>query len=245
MKFYQNRTVAEQQARLPLEYQSNYATTQIDRIEIDGEVIQGYFDYSFIEEKSYFTQPVRTQDGSIRDIDSYSTFLTPRLIIRYNMMNIEDYRRLMKLLKTRNSFNVEFYDIVEDKRVIYEMYAAPMQMPQIYQRYLEVLGIREASIELIGTNNPLSTLVHYYINKVGYPPEAYVQSKYARNSINPEGERGASISMPSVLTYEGETITGFTKFTTNPDGTGDIYLRNTPYNIFNVENILNLYAQWS
>lgn len=244
MKFYQNRTVAEQQARLPREYQRNYATTQIDRIEIDGEVIQGYFDYSFIEEKSYFTQPVRTQDGSIRDIDSYATFLTPRLIIRYSMMNIDDYRRLMKLLKSRNSFNVEFYDIVEDKRVIHEMYAAPMQMPQIYQRYLEVLGIREASIELIGTNNPLSTLVHYYINKEGYE-DAYVQSKYARNSINTNGERGASVYIPSVLTYEGETITGFTGFTTKPDGTGDIYTKGVSYSIYNVKNILNLYAQWS
>lgn len=244
MKFYQNRTVDEQQARLPLEYQSNYYTTQIDRIEIDGEVIQGYFDYSFIEEKSYFTQPVRTQDGSIRDIDSYTTFLTPRLIIRYNMMNIDDYRRLMKLLKSSNSFNVEFYDIVEDKRVIHEMYAAPMQMPQIYQRYLQVLGIREASVELIGTNNPLSTLVHYHINKAGYPEDAYVQLKYARNATSANGEKGASVYIPSELNYDGETITGFTRFTTNPDGTGETYTTKSTYSIYNVENILNLYAQW-
>lgn len=244
MKFYQNRTVAEQQARLPRKYQSNYATTQIDRIEIDGEVIQGYFDYSFIEEKSYFTQPVRTQDGSISDIDNYSTFLTPRLIIRYNMMNIEDYRRLMKLLKTRNSFNVECYDIVEDKRVVHEMYAAPMQMPQIYQNYLMALGIREATIELIGTNNPLSTLVTYYANDEERYPNAYVREKYARNEINTEGESGSIVTIPSSFVVDGKSVSGFAYFTTDPEGKGTKYYPNGSYGFFGLDAAIKLYAQW-
>jgi hypothetical protein len=69
------------------------------------------------------------------------------------MMHIDDYRKLMKLLKSKNEFQVECYDIVEDKRVTHNMYFAPPQMPIIYQQYLMALGIQEYSIELIGTNS--------------------------------------------------------------------------------------------
>lgn len=165
MKFYNKNTVAEQLRRLPSEYQSNYSKAQLDRISIDGEVIQGYFEYSFLEEKSYVEQPTRAIDGSIGNIDDIETILTPRLIIKYNMMHIDDYRILMKKLKSKNSFNVTCYDIVEDKMVTREMYAAPTQMPIMYQQYLKVLGIQEFTLELIGTNND-------YNSNIPTPPDA-------------------------------------------------------------------------
>lgn len=152
MNFYPNRTVEEQMQRLPLELRTKYKSTQLDRIEIDGCEIQGYFDYSFMDEKSYTEQPVRSQDGSIENLKDYTTFLTPRLIIKYNMMNIDDYRTLMTFLKSKNTFNVTCYDIVADRRVTHEMYFANPQMPIIYQRYLAALGVQDYTIELIGTN---------------------------------------------------------------------------------------------
>ena len=87
--FYAKRTVEEQKNRLPSLFQSNYEATQLDRLEIDGNVFQGYFEYSYLAEKAYKTQPVRSNDGSIPDINQYATFLTPRLVIKYNMMDIE------------------------------------------------------------------------------------------------------------------------------------------------------------
>ena len=153
--FYAKRTVEEQKNRLPLAYQEDYVRTQLDRIEIDGIVLQGYFQYSYMEEKTYMTQPVRSSDGVIEDLENYTTFLTPRLVINYNMMDIEDYRALMKLLKSKNTFLVTCYDIVEDKRVTHEMYFATPQMPVIYQQYLKILGIQNTAIELIGTNRVL------------------------------------------------------------------------------------------
>ena len=93
------------------------------------------------------------QDGSIVELDNYTTFFTPRLIIKYNMMGIDDYRTLMTFLMSKNTFMVTCYDEVADRRVTHEMYFAPPSMPIIYQRYLSVLGIQEQSIELIGTNN--------------------------------------------------------------------------------------------
>lgn len=157
MQFYAKRTVSEQANRLPYELREAYINSQIDRITIfDGETeleVTGYSEYSYLEEKSYKTQPVRTQDGAIHEIDEYATFLTPRLIIKYNMMGIEDYRALMKMLKNQNSFVVKCYDVVEDKIVRNEMYHATPSMPIIYQQYLMALGIQEYTIELIGTNH--------------------------------------------------------------------------------------------
>ena len=159
MKFYANRTVDEQAARLPVSFREPYRRSQIDRITIfDGKnevELTGYAEYSYLDEKSYATQPVRTQDGQIQEIDEYKTIITPHLIIKYNMMNIDDYRATMKMIKSTNSLIVRCYDVVEDKRVVNEMYVAPSSMPAIYQQYLMALGIREHTIELIGTNVPI------------------------------------------------------------------------------------------
>lgn len=160
MNFYPHRTVEEQESRLPSELREAYRRSQIDRITIfDGTKeleITGYAEYSYIEEKAYKTQPIRTQDGAIQDIEEYATFLTPRLIIKYNMMNIEDYRSLMKMLKNQNGFIVKCYDVEEDKIVRNEMYVATPSMPRIYQQYLIALGVQEYGIEMIGTNVPIT-----------------------------------------------------------------------------------------
>lgn len=156
MQFYPKRTEQEQANRLPQELRQAYSQSQIDRITIsaNGKTVEltGYAEYSYLEEKSYTTQPVRTNDGKINEIEEYETFLTPRLVIKYNMMHIDDYRETMKLLKTSNGFIVRCYDPVENKRVVNEMYVAPTSMPKIYQQYLIALGIQDFSIELIGTN---------------------------------------------------------------------------------------------
>ena len=170
MKFYQHRTVDEQANRLPRELREAYKNSQIDRIKImsgdDTIDVTGYAEYSYLEEKSYVTQPVRTIEGKIEDLDEYATFLTPRLIIKYNMMGIDDYRMLMKALKTKNSFFVELYDVVENKIVIKEMYAAPTSMPIIYQQYLIAYGIQEFAIEFIGTNS--DDYCEFFINESRY-----------------------------------------------------------------------------
>lgn len=169
-EFYPHRSVAEQKARLPQAFQSNYEKTVLDQVEIDGNVIQGYMEYSFLEEKSYFEQPTRSLNGSIENINTYTVFFTPRLIIKYDMMNIEDYRKLMLLLQSKNEFSVTCYDPVLDKRVTHQMYAAPTSMPVIYQQYLMALGIKEFSIELIGTNNGVKswTVTYDYNLPSGY-----------------------------------------------------------------------------
>lgn len=245
MNFYSHRTVEEQKNRLPEAFQENYEKTQLDRIEIDGEEIVGYFEYSFMEEKTYKTQPVRSNDGSIQDLENYQTFLTPRLIIKYNMMEIEDYRKLMKKLKSKNTFVVTCYDIVEDKRVTHEMYFAPPQMPIIYQRYLKAMGIQEHSIELIGTNFKEYYTITYDFN---IPPQVSgwdkdkSQIKYARyNTMTPIGNifiGDGYVLFEYAFNVHGLYLLGWN---TAPDGRG--WQIADGANRF-ITSDLTLYAQW-
>lgn len=250
--FYAKRTVAEQKNRLPQAFRSNYEATQLDRIEIDGNTFQGYFEYSFLAEKSYVTQPTRADDGSIADINEYATFLTPRLVIKYNMMGIEDYRNLMLLLQSKNEFTVTFYDIVLNKRVTHKMYFATPQMPIIYQQYLKVMGIQEYTIELIGTNNDNQTnTVTYNYNlpystmsaRDGYPTQEFttnVSDEIGKNAIISDGYNDYRLSSQEVE----EMLGGYYRFknwNTKPDGSGFAYMDGETYYI---RHDVTLYAQW-
>lgn len=252
MLFYPHRTVEDQMDRLPPEIQQKYKETQLDRIEIDGELITGYFDYSFLEEKSYKEQPVRMDDGSIPDLNNYQTFLTPRIIIRYNMMNIDDYRKLMKKLKSkRNAFMVTCYDIVEDKRVTHEMYFAPPQMPVIYQQYLMALGIQEYTIELIGTNRTDNVTITYEFN-LPDNPKVYDPYPISQTSTSEQYNpkilnviRGESIFIEQhmeplswLMDSNGYTLVGWNS---EPDNSGFFYEDGGEYYF---SNNLTLYAQW-
>lgn len=211
MQFYPHRTVEEQAERLPEQLREAYRNSQLDRIKISDGVTEleltGYAEYSYLEEKSYKTQPVRTQDGAIPEIEEYATFLTPRLIIKYNMMHIDDYRSLMKMLKRKNAFNVTFYDVVEDKIVTHEMYVATPSMPIIYQQFLMALGIQEYVIELIGTNNPPD--MKFYIEG----------TEYVTKSGTKWGEFAESVDF---LTIESSSGYGYIVLTED-DGTGIFY----------------------
>lgn len=253
MKFYQERTVEEQKARLPQDFQANYQATQLDRVEIDGNIIHGYMEYSFLNEKSYFAQPTRSTNGAIENINTYATFLTPRLIIKYSMMGIKDYRALMTLLQSKNEFTVTCYDPVLDKRVTHKMYAAPSQMPIIYQQYLMALGIQEFSIELIGTNNDVKDYVLTYDYNIPVPydiifPQRTATQTFKQNASGIVGENavytynGTSYrlsSAPTSTLLENKYV--FKNWNTKKDGSGVTYLDGEAYFI---NSTTTLYAQW-
>lgn len=252
IKFYPERTIEEQAERLPQDYRNNYRNTVLDQVEIDGNIIRGYMEYSFLSERSYHEQPTRSLTGAIENINSYTTFLTPRLIIKYNMMNIKDYRTLMTLLQSKNEFTVTCYDPVLDKRVTHKMYAAPTSMPIIYQQYLMALGIQEFSVELIGTNNDdLKAFVTYIYNipkDVTFPYGIAAHQEFPRNVSGIVGEN-------AIYTYNGtiyklssnktsELMNNkyvFKNWNTKADGSGITYIDGDAY-YFN--GTVALYAQW-
>lgn len=232
-------TVEQQKNRLPLYLQEFYLTRQLDRIKIDNNEIQGYFEYSYFDELSYVKSPIRSSAGVIENLNSYATFLTSRLIIKYNYMHINDYRKLMLLLRSKKEFAVECYDIVLDRRVVHNMYFAPPSMPNIHQRYLEVLGVKDYTIELIGTNSELNNVsVTYHSN----PPTSSGGTDISFGSDNvPKGSEIIVGDIASDIKDNAPSGFKFKQWNDKADGSGVVY---TDGFATTLNDSLVLYAIW-
>lgn len=159
----------------------------IEKVTIDGNEFTDYKAFSFLREKAYVKEPIRSGAGVIGNLNSYATFLTPRLKIDFSMLSIDSYRLLMTLIYGRNEFIVTCYDIVENKDVTYKMYFHPTEMPKLWtiarllngEESIELLAVEDFSVELVGTNADLdlySTMYYYDTNKssVEYGEDAYI-----------------------------------------------------------------------
>lgn len=158
-----------------LERRERYGTTDIAYIIIDGNKFGGYKTFSSFWEKTYVKQPERSASGVIDNLNSYATFVTFHLKVDFSMMSIDDYRRLYELMLSRNEFTVTAYNVLDNNTHTCKMYFAPDQMPKLYavarklqgqnDKFIEVLGVQDYTIELIGTNAQLGGLaVTYYPN---------------------------------------------------------------------------------
>lgn len=154
-----------------VERRERYGTTAISHIVIDGNKFGGYKTFSSFWEKTYVKQPERSSSGVIDNLNSYATFVTFHLKVDFNMMSIDDYRRLYDLMLDRNEFTVTAYNVRTNQPYTCKMYFAPDQMPKLYavsrklqgERFVEVLGIQDYTIELIGTNASMDKVeIRYY-----------------------------------------------------------------------------------
>ena len=145
----------------------------IDKVTIDNNTFTDYTAFTFLMEKSYVKSPVRSGSGSIENLDSYASFLTPHLKIDFSVISIDSYRILMKLLRSKNEFTVTCYDVVNDIDVTHKMYFSTEQMPKLWaiskalngDEWVELLGVQEFTIELIGTNTNFDDVtVTYNLN---------------------------------------------------------------------------------
>lgn len=197
-------TIEQQANRLPSELREAYQTTLLDRIQIDGNEFSGYFEYSFIEEKTYEESPSRSLGGVIDNLNSYAVNFVPHITIKYNYMGIDDYRKLVTLLNSKNEFTVTLYDIVANKRVSHKMYFATPSMPKIYQRLLQLEGVFDYTVELIGTNNEV---IEYDIDYDFNFPTGYSS---ATTSASVSVARNSTIIVGAELENREITVSGTT-----------------------------------
>lgn len=145
---------------------TNYVATEMAEFTIEGETFAGYSEYKFMWEVTLSKQLDRASNGNMGNLDTYPAFATPHATIRYDFMPITDYRRLRQLYLNetaegflpRKHFTATVYDSDYDRKITTDMYLATPSMPEYYTNTtddgeVELLGVRNYTIELIGTNN--------------------------------------------------------------------------------------------
>lgn len=212
------------------ERKSAYQAKGIEKVTIDGNDFTDYGAFSFLWEKSYVKSPVRSGDGSIGNLNSYATFVTPHLKIDFGLMSIDSYRKLMGLIYSKNEFTVTCYDVVNNKMTTNRMYFSTEEMPKLWtiahelngEDWIELAGIQEYTVEMVGTNVALDN-----INILYYTDEGNLISEATQ-----EVARGEDVLIsydffaPSGSRFDGEWLTEKGSIVRN----GDIIKANTASN---------------
>lgn len=209
------------------------------KLVINGREIPNLSSYSYFDAKNFFKQPTRTTKGRINKLNSYATFLTPRLKFEFKLMPIGAYRVLMKLIKEYNEFVVTAYDIVEDVYVTKKMYFKPKDFPKIYSKSLETLAVQNETFELVGTNADEDKLsLIYNKNDESETFTSGLEFDYGEEIKIGDYDTDISAEDPKKWSRSGYTMTGWN---TQPDGSGTRYVTN---HIVTLTASTILYAQW-
>lgn len=223
------------------------------KIQIDNVIIDGYYSYTYLDAKTYGgnVTPTRSVEGSINNLNSYVTFLTPTVTINFKYMKIETYRAIMKLIQQKNEFVVTCYDVVWDRMVTRKMYFATEEAPELFKRGLTFLAAIDYTVELIGTNADLSLVsIVYHSNPPASTGQSDITQSGAEEFVAGEEVLIGDISSATGTPIQQMTFNGaytFNGWNTSPDGTGTPYGDNQAYIISDnaVDNgTLVLYAQW-
>lgn len=196
----------------PNERLDKYCSKDVHKIVIDGNEFTGYKTYSFFWEKTYVKEPERSSDGTISNLNSYATFITPHLQIKFSLMSMEDYRRLYALILSKNEFLVTCYDPITNETTTNRMYFYPDSLPKLNmiarnilnkvqgEKWVELLGVQDYTIEMVGTNVSTEKVEVLYYDK----KDNLLGSKTIDK--NAEFILGEGINIPSI---DGYNFTGF------------------------------------
>lgn len=237
-----------------------YEAVDISKVKIDEITLTNYGAYSFVWEKTFVKSPERSSDGSLGNLNSYATFLTPHLILDFSVMSIKDYRAIMQLHYARNEYTVECYDPIYDKKIVVKMYFATEEMAKLYtiaqnrfkpdgewEEWVDLVGVTEYKVELIGTNNDLDLVSVCY--KYNPPKDGNGQPIYPTGSPIPDQFEedvyvGEEIIVGQNSTFQDRPPTNelkFKRWNTEPDESGKPYDNGK---ILKINGETTLYAIW-
>jgi hypothetical protein len=227
-----------------------YEAVGIDYVIIDGNKFKNYGVYQFIWEKTFVTSPERSASGSLGNLNSYATFLTPHLIMNFSVMSIEDYRKIMLLHYGASEYTVECYDPIYNKTIKAKMYFATEEMAKLYtiaqnrllpngqwEEWVDLVGVTDYKVELIGTNNDLDLVsVRYVYNSTTTPTGSPMPDQYEEDVY-----LGEEIVIGANSTFPDTPPSSTQKFKEWVDDNGLVY---TNQKTWTVNAPLTLYAIW-
>lgn len=141
---------------------NEYIATDIDTVKVDDVYFSKYSDYVFEWKKTFNQQIGRSQNGSMGDTENYAFFITPYLTLKYDIMPIRMYRLMMKQYLEKMEMTVTCYDPIYDKLTTNKMYYGTPSSPEyVTQPHIDdsgkeiasIIGVKNFTVELIGTNN--------------------------------------------------------------------------------------------
>lgn len=139
----------------------------LGKIFIGGEEFTGigYQGLMTVNTKTYVEEPIRQNDGSMKNINDHDTFIVPRCKVNFKFFNIRDYQRLCRVINSANEFPVSYFDKQFGEFRTYMMYVEPEEMAKIYNVGTSVIGILDYEVSFIGTLNDLETFKVIYLPK--------------------------------------------------------------------------------
>ena len=236
-----------------------YEAVDIEEVKIGGNRFRNYGAYSFIWEKTFVKSPERSGNGSISNLNSYATFLTPHLILDFSIMSIEDYRKIMLLHYGANEFTVECYDPIYNRKIKVKMYFGTEEMAKLFtiaqnrllpdgqwEEWVDLVGVTEYKVELIGTNNDLDLVSVKYEYSTLNADGTLLYPTFPNGSVaTPEYEEdiyiGEEIVVGSNSTFPDTPPSTTLKFKHWVDDNGKTYTNGV---VVTVNAPLTLYAVW-
>lgn len=203
---------------------SRFNAIGIDEVTVDGVKFTDYKAFSFVWEDSYVKEPERSGGGSIENLNSYAWFLTPHLKIDFSALSIDSYRKLIVDLKhKKREFVVTCYDPTYNKMTTNKMYFPPEELPKLLtisralngEQWVELLGVQDYSIELIGTNASIDKVDILYYDENGVLISEATQSvdkgteaiiKYNYTPVSGYKFNGEWLTENGVIRRNGEAI---------------------------------------
>lgn len=232
---------------------TSYCSQDVQKIVIDGNEFTGYKTYSFFWEKSYVQEPQRSSAGVIDNLNSYATFITPHLQINYSLMSMSDYRRLYDLILSKNEFLVTCYNPRTNETTTNNMYFHPDSLPKLSMiartilnggtkaKWVELLGVQDYTVEMVGTNTQLNKVT------VTYNPNIPIDASSSLTAVNVDVPKGGEVVVgrgaETIMNSEiyGNKKYAFANWNTNKDGTGTNYTKDS---VITISENKNLYAIW-
>ena len=183
--------------KMPLEQRllvEGYGNKQLTSFQLDAEVYTGYKGYSFFYEVTLVSQPERSQGGVI-DLSSQAYFITPHLRIDFSLISYHDFMRLRQQQMSKLAFLLTCWDT--DNNCLLEgeeVYFHPDTLPNFVtmarklngEKWIEILGAKDYTIELVGTNRLVEKKeIIYNLNQpsdITWTQETQVVKEFAKNT---------------------------------------------------------------